>query len=86
MAMDTLKLPMQLPSLEHEVIIVLEEVHLAIDDVDTAPRSHELISYHRISKAHEIRSRIQCASIVIAAQALITAESLGDAPYLYAYP
>ncbi|KAI0545096.1 D-isomer specific 2-hydroxyacid dehydrogenase [Xylaria curta] len=80
--MDLLKEPKQLPSPTHEVIVVLEEVHLAVDHIDTTPRSHEIISYHRIAKADEIRCRIQCASIVIATQAAITAESLGEAPYL----
>ncbi|KAI0466949.1 D-isomer specific 2-hydroxyacid dehydrogenase [Xylaria cf. heliscus] len=80
--MDVLKEPKQLPSPTHEVIVVLEEVHLAVDHVDTTPRSHEIISYHRIAKADEIRCRIQRASIVIATQAFITAESLGEAPYL----
>ncbi|KAI8950522.1 D-isomer specific 2-hydroxyacid dehydrogenase [Xylaria longipes] len=80
--MDQLKVPKQLPSPTHEVIVVLEEVHLAVDHVDTTPRSHEIISYHRIAKSDEIRCRIQCASIVIATQAFITAESLGEAPYL----
>ncbi|KAI1300900.1 D-isomer specific 2-hydroxyacid dehydrogenase [Xylaria venustula] len=80
--MDLLKLPKQLPSPTHEVIVVLEEVHFAVDHVDTAPQSHEIVSYHHISKADEVRCRIQCASIVIATQAFITAESLGEAPYL----
>ncbi|KAI3335622.1 D-isomer specific 2-hydroxyacid dehydrogenase [Ustulina deusta] len=80
--MDTLKLPQQLPSPSHHVIVVLEQVHLPIDEVNTAPQSHELICYHRVTKANEVRSRIQCASIVIATQAFITAESLGEAPYL----
>ncbi|KAI0906732.1 D-isomer specific 2-hydroxyacid dehydrogenase [Ustulina deusta] len=80
--MDLIKLPKQLPSPTHEVIVVLEEVHLAVDHVDTTPRSHEIISYHRIAEAEEIRCRIQCASIVIATQAFITAESLGKAPHL----
>ncbi|KAI1192348.1 D-isomer specific 2-hydroxyacid dehydrogenase [Nemania serpens] len=80
--MDTLQLPQQLPSPSHHVIVVLEQVHLPINEVDTAPQSHELICYHRVSNANEVRSRIQCASIVIATQALITAESLGEAPYL----
>ncbi|KAI0505914.1 D-isomer specific 2-hydroxyacid dehydrogenase [Xylaria bambusicola] len=80
--MDALKVPDQLPSLDHEVIVLLEEVHFTVDAVDTTPRSHEILAYHRISKAEEIRERIQCASIVIATQSCITAESLGEAPYL----
>ncbi|KAI1746989.1 D-isomer specific 2-hydroxyacid dehydrogenase [Xylaria castorea] len=80
--MDPVKVPKQFPSPTHEVIVVLEEVHLAVDHINTTPRSHEIISYHRIAKADEIRCRIQCASIVIATQAAITAESLGEAPYL----
>ncbi|GAW15113.1 hypothetical protein ANO14919_045220 [Xylariales sp. No.14919] len=80
--MDLLKAPQQLPSPTHEVIVVLEKVHFAIDHVDTASRSHEIISYYCVSKADEIRRRIQCASVVIATQAFITAESLGEAPHL----
>ncbi|KAK5632136.1 hypothetical protein RRF57_007851 [Xylaria bambusicola] len=81
--MDPLKVPDQLPSLDHEVIVQLEEVHFAVEHVDTTPRSHEILTYHRIAKAEEIRERIQCASIAIVTQACITAESLGEAPYLY---
>ncbi|KAI1827656.1 D-isomer specific 2-hydroxyacid dehydrogenase [Xylaria intraflava] len=80
--MDSPREPKQLPSSTHEVIVVLEEVHLVVDRFDTSPRSHEVISYYRIAEAEEIRRRIQCASIVITAQAFITAESLGEAPYL----
>ncbi|KAI2631185.1 D-isomer specific 2-hydroxyacid dehydrogenase [Xylaria nigripes] len=80
--MDSVRLPKQLPGPTHEVIVILEEVHLAIENIDTAPRSHELISYWRSASADEVRSRIQCASIVVATQAYITAESLGEAPYL----
>ncbi|KAI0399285.1 D-isomer specific 2-hydroxyacid dehydrogenase [Xylaria palmicola] len=80
--MDLLIVPQHLPSPTHEVIVVLEEVHLAVDQIDTSPLSHEIISYHRIAEADEIRRRIQCASIVIATQAFITAKSLGEAPYL----
>ncbi|KAK9413613.1 putative D-isomer specific 2-hydroxyacid dehydrogenase NAD-binding domain-containing protein [Seiridium unicorne] len=82
MSLDALKLPKHLPSLTHEVVVLLEGVHMTIEHVDTAPHSHELISYHRITKADEIRERIQCASIIIATQCLITADSLGDAPHL----
>ncbi|KAI1445662.1 D-isomer specific 2-hydroxyacid dehydrogenase [Annulohypoxylon stygium] len=82
MATNTLKTPERMPSSTHEVIVVLEETHLAIDNVDTVPQSHELISYFSITRADEVRERIQCASIVVATQAFITAESLGEAPYL----
>lgn len=82
MVLDMLKLPEGLPSSTHEVIVLLEEVHMVLEDIDTAARTHEYISYQRISKAEEVRERIQCASIVIAPQAFITAESLGDAPHL----
>ncbi|KAI0193453.1 D-isomer specific 2-hydroxyacid dehydrogenase [Astrocystis sublimbata] len=74
--------PKQLPSPSHEVIVVLEEVHLPVSQVDTSPRTHEIISYRSISRPDEIRARVQCASILIATQAFITADSLGDAPYL----
>ncbi|KAI1393506.1 D-isomer specific 2-hydroxyacid dehydrogenase [Hypoxylon trugodes] len=82
MATNTLKAPKRMPSSTHEVIVMLEETHLVLGEVDTAPHSHELISYFSITKADEVRERIQCASIVIAPQAFITAESLGEAPYL----
>ncbi|KAI1120150.1 D-isomer specific 2-hydroxyacid dehydrogenase [Nemania abortiva] len=81
---EPVKLPVDHPSSTHDVIVVLEEVHLSIDhgDIDMGSRSYELISYHRIAKPEEIRCRIQCASIVIATQAFINNESLGEAPYL----
>ncbi|KAI0518500.1 D-isomer specific 2-hydroxyacid dehydrogenase [Xylaria bambusicola] len=80
---EPLKLPRQYPSSTHEVVVVLEDVHLSIDgDIDTGSRSYELISYHCISKPDEICDRIQCASIVIATQSFITSDSLGEAPYL----
>ncbi|KAH9998198.1 D-isomer specific 2-hydroxyacid dehydrogenase [Xylariaceae sp. FL0662B] len=82
MVIDELRLPERLPSSTHEVVVLLEEVHMTIEDLDAAPRSHELISYHRVTKSDDVRERIQCASIVIAAQSYITAESLGEAPYL----
>ncbi|KAI1495870.1 glycerate dehydrogenase [Biscogniauxia marginata] len=82
MATDKLKLPKQLPSSTHEVIVLLEEVYMTVEDLDTSPRSHELISYHHVTKPHRIETRIQCASIVIAVQASITSESMGEAPYL----
>ncbi|OTB12492.1 hypothetical protein K445DRAFT_369360 [Daldinia sp. EC12] len=82
MALDTLKLPERLPSSTHEVIVLLEEVHIILNNIDTAPRTHEYISYRHINKEEEIRERIQCASIVIAPQAFITTDSLGEAPYL----
>ncbi|RWA08406.1 hypothetical protein EKO27_g6689 [Xylaria grammica] len=80
---EPLKLPQQCPSSTHEVIVVLEDVHLSIGGkIDTGSRSYELISYHSISKPDEIRDRVQCASVVIATQAFITSDSLGEAPYL----
>ncbi|KAI1630681.1 hypothetical protein F4809DRAFT_647159 [Biscogniauxia mediterranea] len=82
MAVDGLKLPQKLPSSTHGVIVVLEGIHVPIDQVDTAPRSHELNSYHYMAKPHEIRERIQQASIVVVVQASITSASLGEAPYL----
>ncbi|KAI1491926.1 hypothetical protein F5X96DRAFT_629001 [Biscogniauxia mediterranea] len=57
MAVDGLKLPLKLPSSTHEVIVMLEGIHVPIDQVDTTPRSHELISYHYMAKSHEIRRR-----------------------------
>ncbi|KAK6199746.1 poly(A)-specific ribonuclease [Pestalotiopsis sp. IQ-011] len=74
--------PARLPSAAHDVVVLLEGVHITFDDIDTAPRSHELITYHRVTAAADIRERVQCASIVIAPQCHINAESLGEAPYL----
>ncbi|KAI1262909.1 D-isomer specific 2-hydroxyacid dehydrogenase [Xylariaceae sp. FL1019] len=80
---DPLKLPQQYPSPTHDVVVVLEEIHLSIgNDLDTGPRSHEIISYHRVAKPNDIRERIQCASVVVATQCFINSESLGEAPYL----
>ncbi|KAI0014933.1 hypothetical protein F4780DRAFT_766273, partial [Xylariomycetidae sp. FL0641] len=82
MTQDSLKLPKQMPSTNHEVIVFMEGMYMSLGEVDTTPRSHEVISYHRITDAEEIRQRIQCASIVIVIQSVISAESLGEAPYL----
>ncbi|KAI0483108.1 D-isomer specific 2-hydroxyacid dehydrogenase [Xylariaceae sp. FL0804] len=79
---DDLKRPGQLPSSTHEVVVLLEAVHLPPGDLDTSPRTHELIVYQSINRPDEIRERIQCASIVIAPQAHINAETLGEAPHL----
>ncbi|KAI1173044.1 D-isomer specific 2-hydroxyacid dehydrogenase [Nemania sp. FL0916] len=81
---EPLKLPQKLPSATHHVIALLEAVHFSISDgdIDTGSCSYELISYHNIATPDEIRRRIQCASIVIATQAIMTGESLGEAPYL----
>ncbi|ETS74446.1 hypothetical protein PFICI_14312 [Pestalotiopsis fici W106-1] len=79
---EPIRRPQQLPSANHEVIVLLEGVHLTFEDIDTAPKSHELISYHRITAPDQVRERIQCASIVIATQCRINADSLGEAPYL----
>ncbi|KAF3015108.1 hypothetical protein E8E14_012724 [Neopestalotiopsis sp. 37M] len=74
----------QRPALaDHEVIVLLEGVHLTFEDIDTAPlKTHEMITYHRVTAPAEVRERIQCASIVIATQCRINAESLGEAPHL----
>ncbi|KAI0095555.1 D-isomer specific 2-hydroxyacid dehydrogenase [Nemania sp. FL0031] len=80
--MDMPKEPKQPPSSTHEVIVVIDDCHLVVDHVDTSPRSHEIISYRRITQPEEVCRRIQCASIVIATQTFITAESLGEAPHL----
>ncbi|KAI5925557.1 glycerate dehydrogenase [Camillea tinctor] len=82
MAGDELKHPQKLPSSTHEVIVLLDGINFILDNVDTAPQSHELISYHYMVQTHEIRERVQQASIVIATQAPINGESLGEAPYL----
>jgi hypothetical protein len=83
--MDTgdIKTPRALPSSSHEVIVVLEGVHMTLDAFDTGPRTNELIKYHRITTPNEMRERLQSASILIIIQALINAESLGEAPFLW---
>ncbi|KAI1340624.1 D-isomer specific 2-hydroxyacid dehydrogenase [Xylariaceae sp. FL0016] len=82
MAGDSPTQPQQLPSSTHHVVVLLDGVHMTLDDLDTAPYSHEVLSYHRVTEPSSIRERIQCASIVVSVQSHITAESLGDAPYL----
>jgi hypothetical protein len=80
--MDYLRLPTEFPNSAHEVIVYLESIHLAVLDVDTGPKTHEMISYHNITEPAAVRERIQCASIIIALKAKINKETLGKAPYL----
>ncbi|KAI0484982.1 hypothetical protein GGR56DRAFT_669483 [Xylariaceae sp. FL0804] len=82
MADDSLKSPKQLPSSTHEVIVVLQSLHLPLDGIDTTPRTHELIAYSNVDAYDEVRERIQCASIVVAIQSHINRHTLGRAPYL----
>ncbi|CAJ2508905.1 Uu.00g139310.m01.CDS01 [Anthostomella pinea] len=79
---NDIKFPKQLPSATHEVVVLLAPVHLNLKDIDSDPRSHELISYHNLSKSDEIRERVQHASIITTTTAHINAESLGQAPRL----
>lgn len=80
---EPIRQPQRPASADHEVIVLLEGVHLTFEDIDTAPlKTHEMITYHRVTAPAEVRERIQCASIVIATQCRINAESLGEAPHL----
>ncbi|KAH8673325.1 D-isomer specific 2-hydroxyacid dehydrogenase [Xylariales sp. PMI_506] len=80
--MDAVQTPQALPSESHEVIVVLDTVHITFPGLETTPKTHELLNYNRVVEPDEICKRIQCASIVITAQSRVDAASMGAAPYL----
>ncbi|KAJ9148603.1 Glycerate dehydrogenase [Pleurostoma richardsiae] len=80
--MESILRPKKLPDETHEVIVVLEAIHVAMPEVDTSPRTHEVLSYPRTSPADDVAARVRDASIVIVTTCAINAKTLGEAPYL----
>lgn len=75
--------PKQLPSDTHEVIAVLETIHVPWEPVDLSPKTYEALVYFQ-TKADEddVVARIKDASIVICTTCRLTGETLAMAPYL----
>lgn len=75
--------PKQLPSDRHEVIAVLESIHVPWEDFDSSPRTHEALLYkNTIAGEDDVAARVRDASIVICTICRLTAETLRQAPYL----
>ncbi|ROW07393.1 hypothetical protein VMCG_03855 [Cytospora schulzeri] len=75
--------PKQLPSDTHEVIAVLESIHVPWEDFDSSPRTHEVLLYQNTNaKEDDVVARIKDASIVICTTCKLPAETLKQAPYL----
>lgn len=75
--------PKQLPSDGHEVIAVLESIHVPWEEFDSSPRTHEVLLYkNTIPGDDDVAARVRDASIVICTICRLTAETLRQAPYL----
>lgn len=74
--------PKQLPSESHEVIAVLESIHIPYGEYDTSPKTHEVLLYEYTSATDDIVGRIKNASIAVLTTVHLTAERLSQAPFL----
>ncbi|KUI72009.1 Glycerate dehydrogenase [Cytospora mali] len=75
--------PKQPPSDIHEVIVVLESIHVPWEDFDSSPKTHEVLLYKNTNaKEDDVVARIRDASIVICTICNLPAETLKHAPYL----
>lgn len=83
MALEPILVPKDLPSEHHEVIVVLESIHVPWEPVDLSPRTYEALVYHNtVAGADDVVARIKDASIVICTTCKLTGETLAQAPYL----
>lgn len=80
--------PSKLPSDAHEVIAVLESIHVPwVEPVDLgggAPeKTYEALVYRNtVAGEDDVAARIRDASIVVCSTCRLTGETLGKAPYL----
>lgn len=75
--------PKRLPSDGHEVIAVLESIHVPWEDFDSSPRTNEVLLYRNtVAGEDDIAARVRDASVVICTICRLTAETLRQAPYL----
>ncbi|KAL1873885.1 hypothetical protein Daus18300_003757 [Diaporthe australafricana] len=75
--------PRQLPSDRHEVIAVLESIHVPWEEFDSSPKTHEVLLYKNTDAGEDdVAARVKDASIVICTICKLTAETLKQAPYL----
>lgn len=78
---EELLVPKRLPDDTHEVIVVLETIHVPMPEVDTGCKTHEVLLY-KYTGPKDVAARIKNASIVFVTTCTLSAESLGEAPYL----
>ncbi|KAL0939671.1 glycerate dehydrogenase [Colletotrichum truncatum] len=78
------KSAVRLPSATHHVIVKLETIHVSLPEIDTGDLTHEVIGYKytRPTDTAVAAARVRPASILITTTVPITAETLGEAPYL----
>lgn len=75
--------PKSLPSQSHEVIAVLESIHVPWEPIDLSPRTYEALVYRNtVAGTDDVVARIKDASIVICTTCKLTGETLSQAPYL----
>lgn len=75
--------PKQPPSDRHEVISVLESIHVPWEDFDTSPRTNEVLLYkNTIAGQDDVAARVRDASIIVCTICRLTAETLRQAPHL----
>lgn len=80
---EALLTPKNLPSDSHEVIVVLESIHVPWEPPDLSPRTYEALVYRNTSAdTDDVAARIKNASVVICSVCRLTGETLSQAPYL----
>lgn len=73
--------PKKLPDDTHEVIVVLETIHVPTPEFDTSSKTHEVLKY-KYTGPKDVAARIKNASIVFVTTCTLGADNLGEAPYL----
>lgn len=87
MTLEPTLTPKSLPSPSHEVIVVLESIHVPWEPIDLSPRTYEALVYHNtVADTDDVVARIRNASIIICTTCKLTSEVLAQAPYLYEVP
>lgn len=83
MTSEALLTPKNPPSDSHEVIVVLESIHVPWEPIDLSPRTYEALVYRNtLPGIDDVAARIKNASIVICTICQLTGETLSQAPYL----
>lgn len=81
--MEPLLIAKQLPSDTHEVIVVLESIHVPWEDIDLSPKTHETLVYRNsVVGKDNIAARIKDASIIVCTIGKLPGEILAQAPHL----
>jgi hypothetical protein len=76
--------PAHLPNGSHAVVVILETNNLPPPEKLDLPggRTYEMLTYHNIHAAEDVRARVQCASVVVVIRCVLNAQALGEAPFL----